>query len=249
MDFINIKINADIATVIINKPKVNALNENLVKDLKFALLSLENDSTVKGVILSGEGKFFSFGFDVPEILMYSKERFTDFLQQFCELYTFLFIYRKPVVAAINGHAIAGGCMLSLSCDRRIMVSGNSKIGLSEITFSSTLLAGSTEMLRFLVGSRKATNILYSGSLYSTEEAFHLGLIDEMVSQEQLMEKANKFIFQIINTDLKAFFSIKDLLRSPIVEEMKRREKSSIDNFVEIWYSEQTRSELRKITIY
>jgi 3,2-trans-enoyl-CoA isomerase len=71
---------------------------------------------IAAVILTGSGKFFSFGFDIPEFLAITKEEFTEYLANFTDLYTYLFLYSKPVIAALNGHTMAGGCMLALACD-------------------------------------------------------------------------------------------------------------------------------------
>ena len=96
-----------IATVRLQRGRVNALNEPLVEELIETFQSLEKDEKVKSVILTGSGKFFSFGFDVPEFLSYPKEDFIRYLEKFAHLYTSLFVFPKPIVAALNGHTIAG----------------------------------------------------------------------------------------------------------------------------------------------
>jgi len=101
----------------------------------------------------------------------------------------MFIYPKPIIAALNGHTIAGGCMLALACDFRLMVPGKAKISLNEIGFGSSVFAGATEMLRFWVGSAMATEVLYSGAMYPANEAFRLGLVQEVISEENLSGRA------------------------------------------------------------
>lgn len=107
MDFILVAKNEEVATVTLNRGKVNALNEIMVEQLKDCFADLERDRQVSSVILTGKGSFFSFGFDIPEFLSYSKDDFTRYLTKFTDLYTYLFLFPKPV-AALNGHAIAGG---------------------------------------------------------------------------------------------------------------------------------------------
>ncbi len=189
MDHVNLQKSEGIATLVLSRGKVNAINGEVVGQLKGQLQSLEVDPDVRAIILTGSGKFFSFGFDIPEFLSFSKEQFKDYLQHFTGLYTYLFSYPKPVVAAINGHAIAGGCMLALACDQRVMVTGKARIALNEIGFGASLLAGATEMLRFAVGNSNATQVLYSGALYSAEEALGLGLVDQAVPESDLMDVA------------------------------------------------------------
>jgi enoyl-CoA hydratase/carnithine racemase len=249
MDFVSVHEAAGITTLVLKRGKVNALNEIVVEELHAALTGLEEDPTVKAVILTGNGKFFSFGFDIPQFLPYSREQFSDYLVKFTDLYTYMFLYPKPVVAALNGHAIAGGCMLTLAGDRRVMVSGKARISLNEISFGSSVFAGSTEMLRFCVGGRNATQILYSGAMYSAEEAQDLGLIDRVTIGEDLTREATELATEMSAKPAPAFAGMKLLLRGPVAEEMKRKEARSIKEFLDIWYSDATRENLKNIKIY
>jgi Delta3-Delta2-enoyl-CoA isomerase len=248
MDFITSRTSDGISTLTINRGKVNALNGEVVNQLRAQLKLLETDSIVRAVILTGADKFFSFGFDIPEFLSFSKEQLIAYLRNFTELYTYLFLYPKPVVAALNGHAMAGGCMLALACDYRVMVDGKARISLNEIGFGSSVFAGSVEMLRFWVGSANASSILYSGAMYSANEARNLGLVDEVAGEQELGFVSNQAAFVLGSKHGPAFASIKALLRRPIAEEMKRREELSISEFADIWYSEATWSNLQSIII-
>ena len=237
------------ATVTLRRGKVNALNEPMVEELAEAFQNLEKDGTVNSVILTGRGKFFSFGFDVPEFLSYPKDDFVKYLEKFTNLYAYIFQFSKPIVAALNGHTIAGGCMLATACDLRLMVTGKARISLNEITFGAPVPAGSVEMLRFCVGSRNAQSILYSGAMYSAEEAFELGLVDQVSSEDTLAEDARIIAQELAQKDSSAFRTTKHLLRKPAVEEMIKREKDAILEFVDIWYSEKTWENLKEIKIH
>lgn len=239
----------EIATVTLSRGKVNALNEPMVEELTKSFEDLETDNEVRSIIFTGSGKFFSFGFDVPEFLNYSKSDFIRYLEKFTNFYTYLFLFPKPIVAALNGHTIAGGCMLATACDFRLMVTGKAKISLNEITFGSAVLAGSVEMLKYCVGSRNAQSILYSGAMYSAEEACQLGLVDQVSSEDALTEDARKVAQELAQKDSSAFRGIKHLLRKPAAEQMIKREKDAILEFVDIWYSEQTWENLKAIKIY
>jgi enoyl-CoA hydratase/carnithine racemase len=239
----------EIATVTLSRGKVNALNEPMVEEITKSFEDLAIDNEVRSIIFTGSGKFFSFGFDVPEFLSYPKNDFIKYLEKFTNLYTYVFHFPKPIVAALNGHTIAGGCMLATACDYRLMVTGKAKISLNEITFGSPVLAGSVEMLRYCVGSRNAQSILYSGAMYSAEEAFQLRLVDQVSSEDDLTEDARKVAQELAQKDSSAFRSIKHLLRKPAAEQMIKREKDAILEFVDIWYSEQTWENLKAIKIY
>jgi 3,2-trans-enoyl-CoA isomerase len=134
MSFVEVQLQEGIATVVLERGKVNALNPVVVEELSATFSTLQGDTAARAVVLTGRGKFFSFGFDIPEFLSYTREEFTTYLTSFTALYRNLFMYPKPLVAALNGHAIAGGCMIALACDRAIMVQGNAKISLNEIAF-------------------------------------------------------------------------------------------------------------------
>ena len=100
-------------------------------ELRHVFDELAEDPAVRAVVLSGRGSFFSFGWDVPEFLSWPRERFTGFLESFTTLYLSMFQFPKPLVCAINGHAIAGGCMLAMACDERLMVTGRARIALTK----------------------------------------------------------------------------------------------------------------------
>ncbi|BBO69024.1 enoyl-CoA hydratase [Desulfosarcina alkanivorans] len=248
MKFVKVEIVDGIAAVSLGRGKVNALNDTIVDELMQCLEKLAADGDIRAIVLTGRGKFFSFGFDIPEFLAFSKAAFTDFLTRFAGLYAYLFTFPKPVVAALNGHTIAGGCMLALACDYRIMISGRAKISLNEITFGASVFAGSTEMLRFWVGSARATEVLYSGAMYSAEEALDIGLVQAVSPGESLIDRARQVADDLAAKPAPAFSGIKSLLRKPVAEEMMRHEAASIREFVEIWYTEDTWVNIQNIKI-
>lgn len=247
MSFVEVQLDGGIATVVVTRGRVNALNPDVVDALSRTFRTLQSDTAASAVVLTGRGRFFSFGFDIPEFLSYTREEFTNYVTGFTALYRNLFLYPKPLVAALNGHAIAGGCMIALACDSAIMVRGSAKISLNEIAFGSTIFAGSTEMLQFRAGSR-ASEVLYSGAMYSPVEAQQIGLVAEVVAPEALLGRAREIAGELASRRPAAFASIKSLLRKPIADAMAGREAASIDEFVDIWYSEPTWTNLRNITI-
>jgi len=248
MEYTKIDREGDIAVVTLCKGKVHEISEPAVDQLFDAFKELEKDEKVRGVIFTGEGKFFSFGLDIPGFLSYPKTMFTHFLSRFTDFYRYLFVYPKPILAALNGHTIAGGCMLANVCDFRMMVSGNAKISLNEITFGSTVFAGATAILKYLIGGRKAEKILLTGKMYTAEEAEKLGLVDRVVEASSLMSEAMKEIKEMATHDLTAYAHIKKLMRAPVVKLMESREEMSIAEFNDIWYSESTWEKLKEIKI-
>lgn len=248
MSFVEIERNEAIAVVRLSRGKVNALNEEFVDELIEQFLKLREDQQTRAIILTGKGKFFSFGFDIPEFLGYSRESFLGYLRKFSSLCTLLFFYPKPVVAALNGHTMAGGCMLAVACDHRIMVSGKAKMALNEIGFGSSVFAGSVEMLKNCVGTPAAEKILLSGAMFSAEEALTLGLVNRVVFEDELEVETLAAAREYAAKGSSAFASIKKLLRGPLAAGIEEREEQSLIEFIDIWYSEATWKNLQQIKI-
>jgi 3,2-trans-enoyl-CoA isomerase len=244
MEYISRTDQDGIARVVIRRGKVNAFNDAVIDEMSRTFGELALDPSVRAINLTGTGKFFSFGFDIPQFLGYDKARFTRYLTAFTRLYREIFLHPKPVVAMLNGHTIAGACMIATSCDYRVMVSGKPRISLNEINFGSSVFAGSVEMLKLLVGPRNAENVLYGGAMYTAEEALRMGLVDQVVSETDLESAANKIAREYAARDPDAFRSIKGLLRRAVAEQMERSERDSIEEFVRIWYSEKTWARLQ-----
>jgi enoyl-CoA hydratase/carnithine racemase len=248
MDIIERAVTNGVATLALARGKVNAINPQLVQALEGRLDEIEKDNGIRAVVLTGRGSFFSFGWDVPELLPYEPDAFAAFVTRFTRLYRRLFAFPKPVVAAINGHAPAGGCMLALACDVRIMASASARIGLNEITFAAGLPAGSIEMLRFWVGSARATRVVVTGTLFAGADALELGLVDRLMPQHDVLAAAQLEAASLAIKAQPAYAITKKLLRQRALEDMDALEAASIAAFVPVWYSAATREELKKIVI-
>lgn len=248
MEHVIVSMEKEVAVVRLFRGKVNALNLEVVTELADAFASIEQDPAARAVVLTGTGSFFSFGFDIPHFLGCSRGDFSRYLTAFTDLYTAIFGFPKPVVAALNGHTVAGGCMLALACDRRIMVGGKSKISLNEIGFGSSVFAGSVEMLRFCVGGPNAQKVLYSGAMFTARQAEAMGLVDRVCPNETLAADALAMAEALGAKAQPAFAEIKALLRGPVVDQMRAGEASSIRTFVNIWYSPETWEQIKQIQI-
>jgi enoyl-CoA hydratase/carnithine racemase len=248
MNHVRVDRSAELGIITLHRGKVNALNVPTIRELSDCFDRLEKDESVRGVILTGAGKFFSFGFDIPEFLGFTKGSFVDYLTSFTDFYTQVFVFPKPVIAAVNGHVVAGGCMIATACDVRVMATGKGKISLNEITFGASVFAGCVAMLKHWVGGPNAERILYSGGMYDAEEARRLGLVEEVTPPEDLMARAEEQARRLAGQDAVAFASIKKLIRGPIADEMRRREADAVREFADIWYSEATRKRLERIEI-
>jgi enoyl-CoA hydratase/carnithine racemase len=248
MEFVQLSVDDGIATVALNRPKVNAINEQVVSELRDVFRELALDKQVRAVILTGRGSFFSFGFDIPGFMDYPREEFHRFILSFSDLVQRIFVFPKPVIAALNGHAVAGGCVLAIACDRRIMVTGKAKIALNELTLGASVFTSIAEILKYTVGPRTAQLLLYTGKMNSAEEALAIGLVDKVVTAEDVNDAALGAANELAGWDVFAFGSVKRLLRREALDRIENHEKGSVSDFVDIWYSENTWEKLKKIEI-
>lgn len=187
-----------LATVIINRPKaLNALNSETLKDLDKVLEDLENDSNIYAVILTGAGeKSFVAGADIAEM----KDLNEDEGRQFGELGNKVFLrlenLDKPVIAAIQGFALGGGCEISMACDIRI-ASEAALFGQPEVGLGITPGFGGTQRLARIVGLGKAKEMIYTARNIKADEALAIGLVNKVVPLESLMDEAKKMASKII----------------------------------------------------
>ena len=237
-----------IATITYSSDRVNSYDAQFVKVMRQRIEGLAGDDAVRGVVLTANGPFFSFGFNVPLFLDWPREDFEIFLNDFTSLYLDIFRFPKPIVAALNGHTVAGGCMIALACDQRVMVDTKAKISLNEVTFGAGLFTGAVEILRHWVGPRVAEDIAMSGRMLQPEEAKELGLIDLTCEPQALLETARERVERLARNDLRAYANIKRLSRCHSWERIQKHEGESIRHFLDLWYSPETRDRLEQILI-
>ncbi|MFG0256722.1 MAG: enoyl-CoA hydratase/isomerase family protein [Phycisphaerales bacterium JB043] len=235
-----------VCVVRLERGKVNALIPEVLEEFTDLLGSLRREGA-RSIVLTGSGSFFSFGFDVPHMLDWTRERFGEFLRRFCALYRELFLLPIPVVGALNGHAVAGGCLLALTVDQRVMARGKAKISLNEVTFGASIFAGAVEMARFQLGDRVASRMLLTGEMFDGDEALRLGIVDRLADPERVVDEAIE-IAAGLGKNAEAYASLKRMLRTDAGSRMESREEESIESFLDIWYSPETRQQLELITI-
>ena len=133
MNVIRVECQDEVATVRLNRPVTNALNLQLVEELAETLKQVTSESDVRSLVLgSSNDKFLSIGFDIPNLFERTREDFTVFYRAFNQMCLDLYTLPKPTIAAVTGHAIAGGCILVLCCDYRFIAQGRKLVGLNEI---------------------------------------------------------------------------------------------------------------------
>lgn len=190
--------NDHLAIVTINRPKaLNALNSETLKDLDTVIADLENDSNIYTVILTGAGeKAFVAGADISEMKDLNEEEGQAFGTLGNNVFRRLENLDKPVIAAISGFALGGGCELAMACDIRI-ASEKAKFAQPEVGLGITPGFGGTQRLPRIVGEGKAKELIYTCDIVKADEALRIGLVNKVVPLENLMEEAKTMASKII----------------------------------------------------
>lgn len=225
-NLVNLSIDNDgIATVTMQKPPVNSINFDLSSELSNALDELEMSKPKGMVFTSGLKSVFCAGLDINELYKPDKERFKVFWGAFQEACLKLLGAAYPTVAVVTGHAPAGGCVLAMCCDYRVMVE-NTTIGLNETRLAVVPPVFVMEITRNVISNRASEVALTTGDIYSTEEALKIGFVDEVASsREECVSKAVAFLKKHERIPAGARSMTKVGLRSKILNLLKDRERN------------------------
>ena len=201
MNFNNILVdkNNNLATITINRPKkLNALNKATIEELHTAFKNLDDDASIKVIVITGSGdKAFVAGADISEFANFTVENGGKLAALGQEmLFDFVQNLDTPVIAAVNGFALGGGLELAMSCHFRI-ASDNAKMGLPEVSLGVIPGYGGTQRLPQLVGKGKAMELIMTAGMISAEEAKNCGLVNHVVTLEELLPLAEKLASKIM----------------------------------------------------
>lgn len=175
----------------------------------------ESDSTA--LVITGVGRVFSAGVDLRRILDGGESYRDEFLPLMSEAFLRLFRVEKPTVAAVNGHAIAGGCIITCACDHRVMADGEGKIGISELDVGVPFPTVPLEIMRFVLPSHTFSQVVWSAMSYSPHEARESGLVDQVVSPDSLLEIAVTKAQELAAVPPDVYRVTKRQLREPALE--------------------------------
>jgi enoyl-CoA hydratase len=189
----------NILTITINRPeKLNALNQMVMAELEEAITEIENDQYIRAAIITGSGqKAFVAGADISEFSGLSIGEGMDLARRGQEIFFKIENASKPIVAAVNGFALGGGCELAMACHFRI-ASENAQFGQPEVNLGLIPGYGGTQRMVALIGKGRALELLLSGSLIKAETALQYGLVNHVVKQEELLDKTKTLLQNIIS---------------------------------------------------
>jgi enoyl-CoA hydratase len=208
--------------------------------------SRELDATTdaRAVILTGTGSIFSAGVDLFRLTAEGTEYLRRFLALLSELLVKLFSYPKPVIAAVNGHAIAGGCILVLAADYRLMAEGEGRIGVPELLVGVPFPTVPLEVVRFVVPADHIQSLIYMGRTLLPRDALAQGLLDEVVDPDALDERAQRVAHQFAAIPPEAFRLTKQYLRAAALERMTRADGRHDAGALTAWSAPETHAHIR-----
>ncbi|ADB50472.1 enoyl-CoA hydratase/isomerase family protein [Conexibacter woesei] len=186
---VTLHVHDGVATLRIDRPPLNALNEQLLDRLRALAAEVDRRADVGAVVLTGGPKVFAAGADIKEIAARSYAEMADAVQHLQDGFSSIARIRVPVVAAIAGYALGGGCELALCADHRVAAS-NAQLGLPEILLGVIPGGGGTQRLARLIGPARAKQLIFSGRMLDAAEALELDLVDEVVAPERLEAHAH-----------------------------------------------------------
>jgi enoyl-CoA hydratase len=224
------------AVLRLDKPRGNAIDGALVEDLQNACEELAADDGVQAVLLaSAHPKLFSPGLDLPTLIQMPRRELHSFMGRFANAVWALFGLTKPVVAALSGHAVAGGCILALTADWRVLRQG-AQIGLNEVKVGVPLPWSVALLLRARVPPSALTRVALLGRNFAGEEAVAVGLADETCEAEQFDARCQERMQEFLDKDARALAVTKGYLRASVLSEMRSREAELTHDFLDCWFS-------------
>ncbi|HTM23440.1 MAG TPA: enoyl-CoA hydratase/isomerase family protein [Kofleriaceae bacterium] len=234
----------DVALLRMRGGKANAMSRALLEDLGAAVDSV-GAGDARGLVITGYDTFFSGGLALPELIDLDRPAMRSFIDIFGTVMAKILRLDLPVVAAINGHAIAGGCVLALQCDARLMATGNGKIGLNEVQLGIGLPASILEPLRLRVPPSSYTPVALEGGLFSADEAARLGLVDAAVAPGELIERAVARAAALGRAPRTAYGQVKAALLRPTLEAMARHADAERERWLDTWFGGAGQTILRE----
>ncbi|HBK47696.1 MAG TPA: enoyl-CoA hydratase/isomerase family protein [Xanthomonadaceae bacterium] len=233
------------------RPPVNALDTELCRALIAAVNQAMADDA-HGIVLSGGERIFSGGMDVPHLLAHGDDRngLLDSWHAFFGAAKTLADCRIPVVAALTGHAPAGGCVLALCCDYRVMARSADParpyaIGLNETRVGLVAPEGIQRLLRRVVGAHRAERLLVAGEMVPAEQAVQIGLVDELADGGQVVARSVAWLQELLQLPRQPMLQTRQVARVDLQEALAP-ELIRLDRFIDAWYAPDAQAALQEL---
>jgi enoyl-CoA hydratase len=237
-------LSGSVATLRFNYGKAAALDVELVDAIALAFAELGADDAVHAVILTGSGSIFSAGVDLFRLTEGGHDYASRFLPSLGRMLLDLFKFPKPLVVAVNGHAIAGGCLFALAGGYRLMAQGNGRIGLPEMLVGVPFPPSVIEAVRFALPAQQLQSMLYTGKTVLPDEALQRGLVDELVEPSALESRAQEMAQHFASLPRRAFELAKHQMRETAVDRARHYANELDREVIELWSAPETLDRVR-----
>jgi enoyl-CoA hydratase/carnithine racemase len=244
MSGVRLERDGRIAVLRLDKARGNAIDEPLVEALAAAAAELARDPEVRGVLLaSAHPKLFCPGLDLVSLVQYDRASMERFMSAFLVAVWALYGLPKPVVAAVSGAAVAGGCIIALTADLRVLKRG-APIGLNEVKVGVPLPRSVTALLRASVPPQALSRIALLGRNFSDEAALEAGLADELADADGFETSCRSRLEEFVEKDARSLAATKAWLREGVLAEMMAGEGERLSAWLDGWFSESTQERIR-----
>ncbi len=246
MNTIKVNIKDRLAIITLNRGKSNAMNREMIIELMDMFNNISTDSNIGGVMITGQENFFSAGLDLIELYHYNEEESKSFWQLFFKFAATIVAFKKPLVAAINGHSPAGGCVITLACDARVMAEGKYIIGLNEVPVGIMVPNSIFQIYAFWLGHANAARSLLEGKLFNPQEALEIGLVDEVVNGDSILTAAERHARKYMAFESNTWQQSKFNIRKDLIAATTADQSETLDLLLAQWWSPNTRNILKTI---
>lgn len=234
-----------VATVTIARVHGNAIDGSVVDGLLDAYHVCGEDPEIRVLVLRGAGKLFCPGLDLQDLVSLDRPAMERFMERFSAAVLSMYAFAKPVVAAVSGHALAGGCVLALTADWRTVRRG-ALLGLNEVRVGVPLPFGVAQILRESVPIDRATSVALLGRNFKDEEAVAAGLAHEIAEPDAFEAVCRERVEEFLSKDATALAITKRYLRAPAVERIRAAGRTLLPEFLDAWFSPGTRARIAAI---
>jgi len=230
-----------IGVITLDKPPVNAIDLELVRDTDKSIRSLSADEEIRAVVITGNGRCFSAGLDLKTVPFYSPAEQRRMVEELNRIVALLYALPLPTVAAINGHAIAGGFILAISCDYRIGPSLPCRIGITESRVGIPFPVCAMEVLCAELAPAVARRMTLMGRNTDPEEALSYGVLDELQPAEAVLARAMEVAGDLTDIPSQAYGTIKHQLRGQAITRIEEAIRTGSDPLLKMWINEEAKN--------
>ncbi len=221
--------------------RANTMNMEMVQQLIDTFEAAAEDDNIPGILLTGKPSFFSAGLNLIELYDYDKQQIMDFWMAFTKMSKTMASFPKPFVTAITGHSPAGGCVMAICSDYRVMAEGKYKIGLNEVAVAIPLPEYIFKLYSMWVGTGKAYHYLMEAKMLLPEEALLCGLVNEVCPFTEVEERAAKQLKKYLSFEQVGWRTSKQNLRKEILKSFDGNYEEDMDNRMKQWWQPETRA--------